>query len=667
MELEIVAGRSTELPAGDHDVVEINLDDMRAQHLISAAPAKPAAQPEPVALVSATSAVDVTSKTKLALTWHNLTYRVQEKKKDKTGVYPMKTILYNVSGAVKSGDLLALMGPSGSGKTTLLDLLADRISSGQREGEVRVNGRPRGKTFKHYAAYVQQEDCLFGMMTVRETFKFVQELTRLPGATNEQEEARIDHVLQMLGLKGVENVRIGTIFLKGISGGQKRRVSMGLELLTNPAVLFLDEPTSGLDSASSFKVVEHLQELAAEGMTILCTVHQPSSEVYHMFSKLLIMAGGRTCYFGHVDTALQHFAEAGFPAPRHSNPADFFMTLVNTDFVDTQIEQFEHATPADSHGPKLRRNSSRSEANFPELYERSSYHRTNIEEIEAVRGAAQGKNLQTTELAHPGFAVGPEVQFWVLLKRRFLDNARNPLIFWVRAAMFIMLSLMIGTMYISLGTDEDEIQDRISVLAYVFCFLVFMSIAVVPAFIEDRAIFLRERGNGYYSVAVHVIVDSIATIPGLFFIALVCTLIMYWMLHLHCGFGIFLMDLFMALYVAEGLLAFISACVPHYIIGMALGAGVYGMFMLCMGFFIIPSNIPPWWYYWAYYIGFHTYFFRIAIFNEFNNQSWGEETLKRLEMEDSDTGLDFGVLIIMAFGYRLCYFLVMYYFRTGRR
>eukprot|EP00042_Codosiga_hollandica_P055028 m.758572 g.758572 ORF g.758572 m.758572 type:complete len:156 (+) comp59036_c1_seq34:735-1202(+) len=137
-----------------------------------------------------------------------------------------------------------------------------------------------------------------------------------------------------------------------------------------------------------------------------------------------------------------------------------------------------------------------------------------------------------------------------------------------------------------------------------------MSIAVVPALIEDRAVFTRERANGYYHVAAHVIADSVVTIPGLLLISLLCTIIIYFMVGLSHGgegFAVFLFCLFMSLLGAESMLALIAAIVPHYIIGMALGSGVYGMFMLSEGFFVIPSNIPVWWKYWSYYMGFREY------------------------------------------------------------
>ena len=141
---------------------------------------------------------DIRSSTSLALTWRNIYYKVQDKSKKKdavTKLYPTKTILNDVSGVVNPGELLAIMGPSGCGKTTLLDLLADRLSSGKLEGRVAVNGRPRGSTYKHYAAYVQQEDTLMGVMTVRETFEFVAKLTMEPGTSKEDERKRIEHVI----------------------------------------------------------------------------------------------------------------------------------------------------------------------------------------------------------------------------------------------------------------------------------------------------------------------------------------------------------------------------------------------------------------------------------------------------------------------------------------
>ena len=195
-------------------------------------------------------------------------------------------------------------------------------------------------------------------------------------------------------------------------------------------------------------------------------------------------------------------------------------------------------------------------------------------------------------------------------------------------------------------------------------------------FIEDRAVFVRERRNGYYSVAAHVISESLMSIPGLLIISFICSITVFFMAGLHggaSGFFIFAFDLFIALYVAESMLAFIASLVPHYIIGMAIGAAAYGFQMLTQGFFLLPSNIPPYWI-WGYYIGFHRYAFGIFMHNEFTGNTFnstifprGEQVLELYDMDNVDVGENFGILIAIAIIYRIFFFLALYFFRTGKQ
>lgn len=195
-------------------------------------------------------------------------------------------------------------------------------------------------------------------------------------------------------------------------------------------------------------------------------------------------------------------------------------------------------------------------------------------------------------------------------------------------------------------------------------------------FIEDRAVFIRERRNGYYYVAAPVLADTLMSIPGLLIIAFVSSVMIFFLVGLHggvSGFFIFMFALFVSLFVAESMLAFIASLVPHYIIGMALGAGVYGFFMLTEGFFILPKDIPPYWI-WGFYIGFHRYSFRIFMHNEFSGNTFnstllptGEDVLEVYDMEDVNVGEDFAILIAMAVIYRLLFFTVLFYFCKGKQ
>lgn len=213
--------------------------------------------------------------------------------------------------------------------------------------------------------------------------------------------------------------------------------------------------------------------------------------------------------------------------------------------------------------------------------------------IECANSSEAYKDVERDDLtvpaAHLELYAAPEwYQAWLLGKRNLLNSARNPGIFGVRLVMYIMLSFMVGFMFYRVGYKEDDrsITARICLLFFVAAFLVFMSVAVLPFFIIDRATYLRERGNGNYAILPYVVSTFVTNLPGLFLIAILSTVLVVLPAHLN-GFGIFLLDLFLSLVVAESLMAVMAALVPHYIIGIALGAGLFGFSMLCEGFLLV--------------------------------------------------------------------------------
>jgi ABC-type Mn2+/Zn2+ transport system ATPase subunit len=208
-------------------------------------------------------------------------------------------------------------------------VLADRKNQGFSAGSILVNGAPRGgAVFKRVAAYVMQFDALFETLTVREMLSYTAEL-RLPGGPEAMaaKAAAVDRVIRELDLRNVADTRIGGASGRGISGGQARRVTVGVELVTSPSVLFLDEPTTGLDAYSSLLLVRALRRLADTGRTILCTIHQPRSDIFTLFDTLLLMSAGRVGYFGSTTTIRPYLATLGIALPEGTNPADFVVDL----------------------------------------------------------------------------------------------------------------------------------------------------------------------------------------------------------------------------------------------------------------------------------------------------------------------------------------------------
>ncbi|KAG6962634.1 hypothetical protein JG687_00007045 [Phytophthora cactorum] len=572
------------------------------------------------------------------LSWSNLSYTVNIKKKTPKHPDGKKAILTNVTGRCAPGELTAVMGPSGSGKTTLLDILADRISSGVISGDIFLNGETRNlKTFRAVSSYVAQEDSLLGSFTVRETLEMAAKLSLPSSITHHEIVERVQTVIDEMGLRVCEHTLVGDVFRKGISGGQKRRLSIAIELLSEPSILLLDEPTSGLDSASTYNVMKFVSRLCKENITVICTIHQPSSLVYDMFSNVVILTAGETVYFGPRLNMMSHFASLGYVCPEHEDPAEHYISIANTDFV--------------GHG------------DIPSLV--SGYAAS------PIAGKIQDAiNADSTSL-HGARAIerapnSPLRQLVVLLKRNLIDNLRNPGIFWVRLVMYTVLSFMMGTMFLS-SNKRIIPQDVVYLLTYANCFLVFMSIAVLPFFIEQRAVFLRERANSNLNVFSYVIANFLGALPGIFLIALSSTLLVGYLAGLN-SYGIFLLIVFLSLVVAESLMHLVAACVSQFIIGMAIGAALFGWFILCMGLFVPRPAIPDYWI-WGHYLGFLSYGFEALMHNQFHNETSPEAQfiLARFGMEDADLGRDLAIVAANAVAFEILFTFVLYKFHTGHK
>ena len=260
------------------------------------------------------------------LAWDELNYTIEQ-----GGGKGRRVIISQASGDVTAGQLCCIMGPSGAGKSSLLNTLSGRVSSSSGSkhsvsGRIMLNGgvidpvNHRG-TF----AYVMQEDALVGTATPREALRFSADLRLGPGPTSAEKDRLVSDMIATLGLEKVADSLIGNAMIRGISGGEKKRTAIGVELITQPGLLFLDEPTSGLDSFSAFRVVKVLQGLARTGCSILCTIHQPSSEIFHLFDSAILMESGEIVYNGPVGDVA-----AIFECPNFNNPADHVMHMLQT-------------------------------------------------------------------------------------------------------------------------------------------------------------------------------------------------------------------------------------------------------------------------------------------------------------------------------------------------
>ncbi|GFZ14840.1 ABC-2 type transporter family protein [Actinidia rufa] len=240
-----------------------------------------------------------------------------------------RVLLSGISGEAREGEILAVLGASGSGKSTLMDALANRIAKGSLKGTVTLNGENlESRLLKVISAYVMQDDLLFPMLTVEETLMFAAEF-RLPSTLSKsKKKTRVQALIDQLGLDNAAKTVIGNEGHRGVSGGERRRVSIGIDIIHDPIILFLDEPTSGLDSTSAFMVVNVLQRIAQSGSIVIMSIHQPSYRILGLLDRLIFLSRGQTVFSGSPTSLASFFESFGHPIPKNENRTEFALDLI---------------------------------------------------------------------------------------------------------------------------------------------------------------------------------------------------------------------------------------------------------------------------------------------------------------------------------------------------
>jgi len=351
-----------------------------------------------------------------------------------------KHILRGISGTVHSGQVLAIIGASGSGKTTLLDQLSlmPMMPGGKMTGRVEVNGCPVSQAFfKSKCAYVNQDDRLWGALTVFENLEIASKLYE-PKLSSIKRRGKIEEVLRATGLLSCQQTKVGNALIKGISGGQRRRVSIAVELMGSPAILFLDEPTSGLDSKSAAEIMQLLGLLAKDlNVLIICSIHQPSSRTFFAFDLILLLSKGRACYFGPANDSVGYFAKRGFQAPPNMNPADFLIEISNPDFTEkSQVDRL--------------------------ILEWETFY---SEELKNSDEKKLGEAYEETEEPEM-YASGLAWQVWVLVHRMALSYMRDPGAYIGRAVLYVTMSIIFGVIYVGAEREQEHVLDYLFAIAW---------------------------------------------------------------------------------------------------------------------------------------------------------------------------------------------------------
>lgn len=601
-----------------------------------------------IASPSALAALPVLSKGRVpaALTWSDLGFTVQGEKR----------LLSGARGEVRAGELAAVLGPSGAGKSTLLNALSGRGAGGVVTGSICLNGTEMdARGLQKRAAYVMQEDALFLTQSPREILQFAAALRLgLSAAESEERDTLIDAVLQALRLTECADVPVGSsvqqIAFEGrVSGGQKKRTSIAQELLSRPSLIFLDEPTSGLDSYSALRLVQLLREIAASGCTVICTIHQPSSEVFALFDRTILLADGKQVYEGPRVGLDDFFTAGGVPIPAQSNPADFAM-------LQLQILPQERLRDMASHAPPPRH--ALAKANPPPSEQET------------------GGRIFFVQLGY-------------LLQRELRHKKRLPQAVVARWGSVCILNLIGGLIFFKNGNKwgpeptggvneacDDTVTQINAAISNHFGSIFFMCIntifmnaqAPLLAFIPEKPVFNREYAAGSYSVVAYVLAKCLIDLVEAFISALMGLGVMYSLASLNGHFGMMLLYVWLLALGAGSISFCLGVMAPSPEVAVNFLPMVIAPQILFGGFFTSNDGMESWigWAQWACTL---KYAVNLLLSVEFDDdvvpaarRPFAHALLRRADIETSDgwIGMYLGVLLGIVFGLRTVAVVMLY-------
>ncbi|PSR91728.1 ABC transporter G family member 14 like [Actinidia chinensis var. chinensis] len=526
-----------------------------------------------------------------------------------------KTILNGLTGMVYPGEILAMLGPSGSGKTTLLTALGGRLT-GKLSGKITYNGQPFSGSIKRRTGFVAQYDVLYPHLTVTETLLFTA-LLRLPNSlTRDEKVQHVERVITELGLTHCRNSMIGGPLFRGISGGEKKRVSIGQEMLINPSLLLLDEPTSGLDSTTAQRILNTIKRLANGGRTVITTIHQPSSRLYHMFDKVVLLSEGCPIYYGPASTALEYFSSIGFSPSITVNPADLLLDLANGIGPDDK-NTFEQGENTEQERMLVR----------DVLI--SAYDKNISTRLRAELCSLDINNYNYTKDATTRNNVKPDqwctswwYQFKVLLLRG-LRERRYEAFNRLRIFQVISVALLGGLLW--WHTPTSHIEDRIAMLFFFSVFWGFYPLYnAVFTFPQERTMLIKERSSGMYRLSSYFLARTVGDLPMELALPTAFTFIIYWMGALKPNPVTFILSLLVVLYnvlVAQSLGLAIGAILMDVKQATTLASVTTLVFLIAGGYYI--QQIPPF-IVWLKYLSYSYYCYKLLLGVQYNEDDFFE-------------------------------------------
>lgn len=645
---------------------------------------------------------------KVDLAFENLKYTVKQGKGS-------KDILKNVSGRLRAGELTAIMGPSGAGKSTLLNILTGYKTRGL-EGTILLNENERDHNqFRKLSAYIMQDNQLHSNLTVDEAMSVAAKLKIGHKSPKEREEI-IDDILDTLGL--LEHR--GTM-TSGLSGGQKKRLSIALELVNNPPIMFFDEPTSGLDSSSCFHCISLLKTLAQGGRTIICTIHQPSARLFEMFDHLYTLAEGQCVYQGSTKMLIPFLQGLNLQCPSYHNPASFIIEVAcgeygdntkklvnaidngkedvregslpmlkkeilnnmaymdNGEVTTNNLSKNENVNATDKFAQNGSTNMEVSNGLLPKNavndIAKTGQNGQNavleMEKVDNVNSALLGEKPATNP---PRYGNSEFNQFLIILKRALLFSRRDWTLMYLRLFAHILVGLLIGSLYFDIGNDGAKVLSNLGFLFFNMLFLMYTSMTItILSFPLEMPVLLKENFNRWYSLRSYYLAITVSDLPFQTIFCVIYVAIVYFMTSQPpevFRFSMFLGACLLVSFVAQSVGLVVGAAM-NVQNGVFLAPVMSVPFLLFSGFFVSFDAIPVYlrWITYLSYIryGFEgtalaTYGFerpKLTCSAQYCHFKSPTTTLEELDMVHSDYNVDIIALVVIFFVLRIAAFLFL--------
>lgn len=562
-----------------------------------------------------------------------------------------KHILYGISGSVDPGEVLALMGPSGSGKTTLLNLIGGRLNQTTVGGSFTFNDQPYSKFLKSRIGFVTQDDVLFPHLTVKETLTYAA-LLRLPKTlTKEQKQKRAIDVISELGLERCQDTMIGGSFVRGVSGGERKRVCIGNEIIINPSLLFLDEPTSGLDSTTALRIVQLLQDIAEGGKTVVTTIHQPSSRLFHKFDKLILLGKGSLLYFGKASEAMLYFSSIGCSPLIAMNPAEFLLDLANGNINDVSVPSELEDKVQIGNSKAETTNGKPSPAvvheYLVEAYETRVADKEKKKLMVPIPLDEEVKSKVSSRKRQWGASWWEQ---YTILFCRGIKERRHDYFSWLRITQVLSTAIILGLLWWkSDSRSPKDLQDQAGLLFFIAVFWGFFPVfTAIFTFPQERAMLSKERAADMYRLSAYFLARTTSDLPLDLILPVLFLLVVYFMAGLRLSvarFFLTMLTVFLSIVAAQGLGLAIGATLMDLKRATTLASVTVMTFMLAGGYFVkkVPVFVS-----WIRYMSFNYHTYKLLLKVQYEHMTPAINGIR------IDSGLtEVSALVAMVFGYRL--------------